>query len=88
MDRKEFVILAGEATGKKTQVFLPIIRTDGGGFFGFGEFDSSGFDAFKGRFFEMLPPKKLDKQMRELAQAVLKAMGVTRVSLRPKTGRN
>lgn len=88
MDLREFVVLMGEATGRKTQVFLPIIRTGAGGFFGFGEFDSSRFDAFKGRFSEILPPEKPDKQMKEKAQVVLKAMGVTRVSLQPKPGRN
>ena len=87
-DLKEFVILAGEATGTKTQVFLPIVRTGAGGFFGFGEFDSSRFDGFHGRFSEMLPPQKPDKEMRKVAQAALKAMGVTRVSLQPKPGRN
>ena len=87
-DLKEFVILAGEATGTKTQVFLPIVRTGAGGFFGFGEFDSSRFAGFHGRFSEMLPPQKPDKEMRKVAQAALKAMGVTRVSLQPKPGRN
>ena len=85
---KEFVILAGEATGTKTQVFLPIVRTGAGGFFGFGESDSIRFDGFQGRFSEMLPPQKPDKEMRKVAQAALKAMGVTRVSLQPKPGRN
>jgi hypothetical protein len=85
---KEFVILAGEATGTKTQVFLPIVRTGAGGFFGFGESDSIRFDGFQGGFSEMLPPQKPDKEMRKTALAALKAMGVTRVSLQPKPGRN
>ena len=88
IDRKEFVILVGEATGRKAQVFLPIIRTGAGGFFGFGEFDSSRFDGFQGRFSEILPPKKPDKRAREMAQLVLTAMGVAKGFLRPKPGRN
>ncbi len=43
-DREEFVVVMGESLGRKTQRFLPILRTDVGGFFGFGE-----FDAMKGR---------------------------------------
>ncbi len=88
MDRKEFVVLMGETAGKKTTEFLPILRTDAGGFFGFGEFDSSGLEGFQGRFAEMLPPIKPDKQMREMAQMLLQAMGVTKNLLQPKHGRN
>ncbi len=39
LDRREVVVLSGEARGSKRQKFLPIIRTDAGGFFGFGESD-------------------------------------------------
>ena len=88
MDRKELVILVGEATGKKTQVFLPIIRTGAGGFFGFGEFGSIRFGGFQGRFSEILPPTKPDKRAREMAQLVLTAMGVTKSFLRTMNARN
>jgi hypothetical protein len=67
---------------------MPIIRTDAGGFFGFGEFDSSGLEGFEGRFAEILPPKKPDGQMREMVRLLLQKMGVTRNSLLPKQGRN
>jgi hypothetical protein len=43
-DREEFVVVMGETQGRKTQRFLPILRTDAGGFFGFGEFDASKFE--------------------------------------------
>ena len=87
-DRQEFVVLMAEARGAKQQHFLPIIRTDAGGFFGFGEFDASKFDGFQGRFAEMLPPKVPTAEMRAVAQAVLAVMGVTRDSLSPKLGDN
>lgn len=45
-DRKEFVVLIGEERGARMHSFLPIIRTDAGGFFGFGEFDAPSFDGF------------------------------------------
>ena len=57
-DREEFVVVMGETVGRKTQRFLPILRTDAGGFFGFGEFDASKFDGIEGRFAGMLPPKE------------------------------
>ena len=88
MDRKEFVVLMGETTGKKTTEFLPILRTDAGGFFGFGEFDSSGLEGFQGRFAETLPPIKPDKKMMAMAQMLLQVMGVKKSSLRSKPGRN
>ena len=88
MDRKEFVVLMGETTGRKTTEFMPILRTDAGGFFGFGEFDSSGLEGFQGRFTEMLPPIKPDGQMREMVRLLLQKMGVTKNLLQPKPGRN
>lgn len=76
LDRQEFVILMGEVAGQKQQKMLPIIRTDAGGFFGFGEFDSL-FSGFEGRFDGLLPPKVPTAQQRLLAKAVLERMGVT-----------
>ena len=61
LDRREVVVLSGEARGSKRQKFLPIIRTGAGGFFGFGESDLPEFDNFQGRFAEILssgPPAK------------------------------
>ena len=87
-DRKEFIILVGETKGKKTTEFLPILRTDTGNFFGFGEFDSSQLEGFQGRFTEILPPKTPTKEMQTVAQAVLQVMGVTKTSLQSRLGRN
>jgi len=80
-DRREFVVLMGEAVGQKKQKLLPIIRTDAGGFFGFGEFDTSSFDRFQGRFTGLLPPKVPNAEQRELAKAMLEVMGVTDAAL-------
>lgn len=76
-DRREFVVLMGEAAGQKKQKLLPIIRTDAGGFFGFGEFDSRSFTGFEGRFAQLLPPKVLSAEQRLLAKAMLEMLGVT-----------
>ena len=87
-DREEFVVVMGETQGRKTQRFLPILRTDVGGFFGFGEFDALKFDGIEGRFAGMLPPGKTTPEMRAVAQALLATMGVTRDALQPKPGNN
>jgi hypothetical protein len=87
-DREEFVVVMGETFGRKTQRFLPILRTDAGGFFGFGEFDALKFDGMEGRFAGMLPPKEGTPEMRAVAQALLTAMGVTREALQPDLGNN
>lgn len=81
-DRREFVVFMGETAGQKKQKLLPIIRTDAGGFLGFGEFDSQRFEGFQGRFAGLLPPKVADATHRTLAWAVLKAIGVTDAMLR------
>src|ERR1019366_1275388 len=80
-DRREFVILMGEAAGQKKQKMLPIIRTDAGGFFGFGEFDTSSYTDFQGRFVGLLPPKVPTTEQRALAKAMLEMMGVTDATL-------
>jgi hypothetical protein len=85
---KNSVVVMGETRGRKRQRFLPIIRTDVGGFFGFGEYDGPQFDGMEGRFAGMLPPKKPTREMREVTLAVLTVMGITRESLRPKLGNN
>ncbi len=87
-ERQEFVVLMGETPDRKAQRFLPILRTDAGGFFGFGEFDASKFNGVEGRFAGMLPPKELTREARELTLATLKMMGVTREALQPGFGNN
>ena len=87
-DRMEFVVVMGETAGRKTQRFLPIVRTDAGGFFGFGDSNLPQFDGIEGRFAGMLPPVEPPAETRAMAQALLAAMGVTRDSLQPKPGNN
>ena len=87
-DREEFVVVMGETAGRKTQRFLPILRTDAGGFFGFGESNLPLLDGIEGRFAGMLPPVEPPAEMRTMAQTVLAAIGVTREALQPKPGNN
>jgi hypothetical protein len=81
-DRQEVVLITGEAIGQQKQKLLPIIRTDAGGFFGFGEHDAPKFDNYQGRFAQIIPPKKPTTEDQELAKTMLAAMGITEQSLR------
>ena len=72
-DRREVVVLTGETTQHSKQMLLPIIRTDAGGFFGFGEHDGPKLDNFEGRFAQQLPPKRPCAEGIELARAMLAA---------------
>lgn len=63
-------------------MLLPIIRTDTGGFFGFSEHDRPKLDNFEGRFAQLLPPKQPAGEARELARALLAAIGITEERLR------
>lgn len=83
-DCQEVVIITGEAVGQHKQRLLPIIRTDAGGFFGFGEHDGPKFDSYEGRFAQMIPPKKPTDKEQKMAKAILAAMGITEQSLRNK----
>jgi hypothetical protein len=87
-DRQEVVVLTGETVQYCKQMLLPIIRTDAGGFFGFGEHDGPKLDNFEGRFAQLLPPKQPTGEARELARALLAAMGVTEEQLRGDAERN
>lgn len=87
-DRREAVVLTGETVEHGRRMLLPIIRTDAGGFFGFGEHDGPQFDNFQGRFAQLLPPKRPRAEERELARAMLAAMGVTEGRVRGVGGRN
>ena len=75
-DRREVVVLMGESRDGQKQKFLPIIRSDNGKFFGFGESDVPGMDKTEGRFAQILPPKVPDDEMRLLAQTMLKVKSV------------
>jgi hypothetical protein len=87
-DRREVVVLTGESAGHGQQRLLPIIRTDAGGFFGFGEHDGPQLDNFEGRFAQMLPPKRPGAEARDLARAMLAAMGINEEALRSNIERN
>ena len=75
-------MLMGEShrDGQK-QKFLPIIRSDNGKFFGFGESDAPSMDKMEGRFAQILSPKPPTKENRALAHAVLKVKGVNSTEL-------
>jgi hypothetical protein len=83
-DRREVVVLTGETAEHGKQKLLPIIRTDAGGFFGFGEHDGPKFDNFKGRFAQLLPPKRPTGEEKKLARVMLAAMGIGEEALRGK----
>jgi hypothetical protein len=87
-DRREVVVLTGETVEHGRQLLLPIIRTDAGGFFGFGQHDGPQLDNFEGRFAQMLPPKRPTAEGIELARAMLAAMGITDEQLHDDAGRN
>ena len=76
-DRQEVIVLTGEARDAQKQKYLPIIRSDNGKFFGFGDSDVPIFDQMKGRFAQILPPKVPDDQMRLLVKTMLEVKGVT-----------
>ena len=82
IDRREIVLLTGETRTGFKQKILPIIRTDVGGFFGFGEYGGLAADSFEGRFAGILPPKRPTKEMQTKARMVLAAIGITDAALR------
>ena len=75
-DRQEVVVLMGESNAGQKQKFLPIIRSDNGRFFGFGESEVPAFDEMKGRFAQLLPTKVPEHDLRLVAKAMLKVKGV------------
>jgi len=81
LDRREVVLLIGETFGVHTQRFLPIIRTDAGGFFGFGDYDGPEGDSFQGRFAQLMPPRAAPADQQALARRLLDAMGLTEAVL-------
>ncbi len=82
-DRREFVILMGEAHTGQQQKFLPIIRSDNGKFFGFNESEVPTMDSMQGRFAQILSPKIPDVATRDLAKAMLKIKGVKAIKSSP-----
>ena len=88
IDRKEVVLLVGETEGGQKQKFLPIIRTDAGGFFGFGDSNLPEYDNIQGRFAGILAPKKLTAKERAVARTLLDAMGLSHLSLSGDPNKN
>lgn len=82
LNRREIVLLSCETRSGAKQKILPIIRTDAGNFFGFGEYDGPADTSFAGRFTQILPPKILNKERRAHAWMLLAAIGVTTTDLR------
>jgi len=82
------VVLAGETVKRSAQRLLPIIRTDAGGFFGLGEHEGPQLDKFEGRFAHLIPPRRPNAENREMARALLAAMGVTEDRLWGNAGWN
>jgi hypothetical protein len=82
IDRREVVLITGETRTSHKQKILPIIRTDVGGFFGFGEYEGLAPNSFEGRFAQILPPKRPTKEMRNQTRMVLAAIGLTDSVLR------
>ena len=73
-DRKEVLVLMGEERGRTVARALPILHTDAGGFFGFGENGLSPDTLVEGRFAGLLPPKVPTKEQRQLAATLLKSL--------------
>jgi hypothetical protein len=85
-DRQEVVVLMGESRSGLKQKFLPIIRSDNGNFFGFGESEVPDMDETNGRFARLLPTKMPDEAIREVAKVLLGVKGVGRVTQAPGGG--
>jgi hypothetical protein len=85
-DRQEVIVLMGESRTGQKQKFLPIIRSDNGNFFGFGESDVPSMDEMKGRFTQILPTKVPDEGIQQVAKIMLKVKGVGRVTQVPGGG--
>lgn len=76
-DRREVVILAGEAREVQKQKFLLIIRTDAGGFFGFDDSEIPEVDSFQGQFAELLPADPATSEVKLQACLLLQRIGIT-----------
>ena len=70
------IVLMGESHTGQKQKYLPIIRSDNGKFFGFGELNLPVLDKIGGRFAQILSRKVPTAEYRTLAQAMLKVKGV------------
>jgi hypothetical protein len=73
LDRREVIVLMGEAPGVQKQKLLAIIRTDAGGFFGLNDLEMPALDSIKGRFAQLLPTHPPSAKDRALAKAWLES---------------
>ena len=76
LDRKEVVMLMGEAKTGHKQRFLPIIRSGNGRFFGFDETGTPEIDQIGGRFSQILSAETPSVEHRLIAKAMLEVKGI------------
>ena len=86
-DRREFVTFMGEDRAVQKQIFLPIIRSGNGRFFGFNDAESPDMNGMTGRFAQILSPKAPGAQMQLLAITMLNVKGVKTIKLAPQKPR-
>ena len=82
LNRQEIVLLTCETRGGCRQKILPIVRTDAGGFWAFGEYGGPYATSFQGRFAQILLPSKPNKTRQDQARRLLAVMGINIVDLR------
>lgn len=81
MDRQEVIVLMGESHDGQKQWILPIVRSDNGKFFGFGESNLPTLEKMEGRFAQILPAKPATAEHRLVAETILKVKGVNALKL-------
>lgn len=78
-NRREMVVLLGEAAGIQKAKFLPILRNASGAFTGFGEAQVLQGSQAQGRFAQILPAQPPTAEEQERAEAILRAKGIVMV---------
>jgi hypothetical protein len=81
MEHEEFVLLMGEDRSGSKQVYLPVIRSDNGRFFGFGESREGTILPGENHFGPLLAPLLPDELDCQRAQAILRANDAELVKL-------
>lgn len=81
-NRREIVILSCETRGGCKQKILPIIRTDAGGFWAFGQYGGPYATSLQGRFTQILLPRMPSKAHQDQARRLLAAIGINTTDLR------
>ena len=82
LNRREIVMVACETRAGFKQKILPIIRTDAGGFWAFGEYDGPPATTLEGRFARILTPNKPSRALQDHARRLLAGMGISTTDLR------